>query len=67
MKKVLVILFMGTILASCGDSKSRTSDVNDEQNMEENSGEIISPEIESDSLGTMESDTLSSGSQDSIR
>ena len=67
MKKLLIILFMGSILAACGDSRSRTSDVNEDQNMEENSNEVISPDVESDSLGTMNVDTLSSNTQDSIR
>jgi len=69
MKKLLIILFMGTMLAACGDSaKSRTSDVNEDQNVEENSGEVVSPQIESDSLRGMDVDSLSSPvPQDSIR
>jgi hypothetical protein len=57
MKKLIVILFAAGMLAACGDSANRTSGTNTDENVEENSGEILSPETnEADSMNV---DTLS--------
>jgi hypothetical protein len=61
MKKLLVIVFMATMFAACGDNKSRTSDVNSEENTEQ-SNELATPDttgMEMDSLSTQpQQDTL---------
>jgi hypothetical protein len=61
MKKLLVIICMATMLAACGENKSRTSDVNSEDNVEE-SNEVATP----DTTG-METDSLSMQPQDTIQ
>jgi hypothetical protein len=67
MKKLLVILFAAGMLVSCGDgAKNSTSGANTDENVEDNSGEIVTPQ--DDSVGVMDSDTLSSPMEtDSIR
>lgn len=57
MKKLIVILFAAGMMASCGDGSNRTSGANTDENVEENSGDVLSPETnEADS---MDIDTLS--------
>jgi hypothetical protein len=66
MKKLLVILFAAGMLVSCGDgAKNSTSGANTDENVEDNSGEIVTPQPD-DSVGVMDSDTLSM-ERDSIR
>ncbi len=67
MKKLIVILFAAGMLVACGEgAKNRTSGANTDENVEENAGDVASPQLE-DSTG-METDTLSSPNQaDSIR
>lgn len=61
MKKVLLIIGMAAMLAACDSGKNQNSSgMNSEDNMEENSGEAISP-LE-DSAGGMEVDTVSAPS-----
>ena len=62
MKKVLLIIGMAAMLAACDSGKNQNpSGMNSEDNLEENSGEAISPQLE-DSAGRMEVDTVSSPS-----
>lgn len=61
MKKVLLIIGMAAMMAACDGAKTNNSGMNSEDNMEENSGEAISPQLE-DSAGRMEVDTVSSPS-----
>jgi hypothetical protein len=67
MKKLIVILFAAGMLAACGDgAKNRTSGANTDENVEENSGEVLSPET--DEMDSMNVDTLSTPAPgDSIR
>jgi hypothetical protein len=61
MKKVLLIIGMAAMMAACDGAKNQNSGMNSEDNVEENSGEAISPQLE-DSAGRMEVDTVSSPS-----
>jgi hypothetical protein len=67
MKKLIVILFAAAMMAACGDgAKNRTSGANTDENVEENAGDVASPQ--QDTASTMGADTLSSPNQaDSIR
>ena len=66
MKKLIVILFAAGMLAACGDGTNRTSGANTDENVEENSGEVLSPEV--DEADSMNIDTLSNTAPaDSIR
>ena len=66
MKKLIVILFAAGMLSACGDGTNRTSGANTDENIEENSGEVLSPAT--DDVDSMNVDTLSYPSPaDSIR
>jgi len=58
MKKLLFALGFATILLACGESSKNQSGMT-EENAEENSGEVISPDMEADSTGGFEMDTVS--------
>lgn len=62
MKKLLVMFFMVTMLAACGDNKSNTSDVNSQDNTEENASDVATPDTTNTQL-----DSAGMQSQDSIR
>jgi hypothetical protein len=67
MKNLLVILFAAGMLVSCGDGAKNSAGANTDENIEDNSGEIATPQLE-DSVGGMDVDTLSAPMQtDSIR
>jgi hypothetical protein len=66
MKKLLII-FLGAIIVACGNASDRSANegsgtLNSEENVEDNSGENISPQLktDADSTSRLEVDTVSS-------
>lgn len=58
MKKLLFALGFATILVACGESSKNQSGMT-EDNVEENSGEVVTPQMEADSTDGFQVDTLS--------
>ena len=66
MKKLIVIIFAAGMLAACGDGTNRTSGANTDENVEDNAGDVLTPET--DEMDSMNVDTLSTPAPgDSIR
>ena len=58
MKKLIFALGLATIMVACGESSKNRSEMT-EENVEENSGEVISPDMEADSTDGFQMDTVS--------
>ncbi len=58
MKKLLFALGFATILVACGESSKNQSGMT-EDNVEENAGEVVTPQMEADSTDGFQVDTLS--------
>jgi ABC-type metal ion transport system substrate-binding protein len=58
MKKLLFALGFATIMVACGESSKNQSGMT-EENAEENADELASPDMEADSAGGFQMDTVS--------
>jgi hypothetical protein len=62
MKKIIIVLTAVIALACSGDNREKSAgSLNSEENVDENSGESISPQLK-DSADRLEVDTVSSAS-----